>query len=203
MQKIKLLKTFWLTFFTLLVTVSYAQTWELKKQKNGISIYTRSYKNSKFKEYKAVMVANTTLEKAYKTILDGNNLWRWSYKTERSEVLAKLSDSSYVFYIKNNLPWPVLNRDHLSLVTVEEKTPKRIKITLQPYNTLPIPKQPNTIRITNFNGVWLLEQKPYGIKVTQQLFGDPEGNLPAWFLNSLLTTSPYQSFIKLRALLEQ
>jgi hypothetical protein len=191
-----------LLFYLLASFTCLAQEWELKKDKNEIKIYTRSISYSKIKEYKAVMTVNTTLKQAFNVIMDAENLWKWNYKTENSRILKKVSETSQIIWIKNNLPWPVLNRDHISLVKVVEHTSSKIKITLTPDITVYHPKEKHTIRVANFNGYWLLEKTKQGIRITQQLFGDPGGNMPSWLLNSLITTAPYHSFANLKDILE-
>lgn len=196
------MKKLLLLLLLLATTWGHAQQWELKKNKKGVQVYTRSLSYSKIKEYKAITIVNATLNEVYNAIMDADNLWKWSYKTESSRVLKKVSNTSQIIWIKNNLPWPVLNRDHISLVKVIEHSPNRIKITLTPNTSVFHPKEKHTVRITNFNGYWLLEKTKQGVRVTQQLFGDPGGNMPSWLLNSLITTAPYHSFVNLKEILE-
>ena len=47
-------------------------------------------------------------------------------------------------------------------------------------------------------GYWLLEENEGQTKVTQQLFINPEGNLPPFVINSLLIKGPYNTFKNLR-----
>ena len=62
-----------------------------------------------------------------------------------------------------------------------------------------IPEREKTIRIKNLMGYWLLEQKAdQETMVTQQLFLNPEGSLPAFVINSLLVKGPFKTFQDLR-----
>lgn len=179
-------------------TLTFSQdSWKLKKDRNDIQIYTRSYPNSKFKEYKAVMVVNTTMEAAKKIILDADQLKDWNYKTSRSRLIKKIDDNNYIFYLFNDMPWPVLNRDHVSDVIVTYPSNTSVLITITPNNNV-LPHTDGTVRITNFKGFWLLEEVEKGVSITNQLFGDPEGGVPSWLVNSQLVKSPYTSFNNLK-----
>lgn len=180
----------------------HAQDWELKKDKNGIKIYTRRSENADIKEYKAVTLIKTDVAAALKVITDGDNLWKWNDKTSDSKTLKTLSETEFVFWMKNDLPWPLKNRDLVTRVKITEQGDKSIKITLSPEATHTIPEDSNSIRITSFKGHWLLAPKGNYVEVTQQLYGDPGGTLPAWIVNTLLTSAPYRTFLNLKEILE-
>ena len=81
-----------------------AQKWELNKNKNGITIYTRSLDSTQINEYKAVLLSNTTIEKALKVITDGDNLWKWNHNTSKSKTLKRLGNNEFFIWMKNDLP---------------------------------------------------------------------------------------------------
>ncbi|MBT8310403.1 MAG: lipid-binding protein [Flavobacteriaceae bacterium] len=177
------------------------ENWRLKKDRNGVKIYSRDYPNSKFKEYKAIMVVKTSLQEVKAIVLDADNLKNWNYKTSKSKLVKKIDENKFIFYLFNDMPWPVLNRDHVSDVAVTYPNDKSIRINISPNNDI-LPENKGTVRITNFKGFWLLEETSKGISITHQLFGDPEGGVPAWLVNSQLVKSPYTSFNNLKDLLE-
>ncbi len=184
----------------LALPITAQDSWELKKDRNDIKIYTRKYPNSKFKEYKAQMTVNTSIEIVKGIILDADKLKDWNYKTSKSNVIKKIDDDNYIFYLFNDMPWPVLNRDHVSDVVVTYPTDKSVLITITPNNDV-LSENDAVVRITNFKGFWLLEETNTGILITNQLFGDPEGGVPSWIVNSQLVKSPYTSFNNLKKLL--
>lgn len=61
----------------------------------------------------------------------------------------------------------------------------------------------NTLRIQDLIGFWLIESLENKVKVTQQLYIDPEGSLPNFVINSLLVSGPYKTFLTLRNKLEK
>lgn len=181
----------------------FSQDWKLKKDKNGIKVFVRELDSSSIYEYKAVLVANSTPEKAIKIITDGNNLWKWNHQTSESKTIKEYSDREFVFWMKNDFSWPVKSRDNVVKVNVHFREGDTIKIDLLPEQSNLVPVNENCIRMTDFKGHWLIISKTENkIEVTQQLYGDPEGNLPTWVLNMLLTNTPYNTFLNLKELLE-
>lgn len=176
------------------------ESWELKKDDDGIKIYTKDYPDSKFKEYKAEMTVNTSLETVKSIILDAENLKNWNYKVSKSRLIKKNDDNNYTIYLYNDMPWPVKNRDHISNLIVTYPNSKSILLSITPNNEV-LPKYDDIVRITNFKGYWLLEETGKGIRITNQLFGDPEGDIPSWLVNSKLVKSPFTSFSNLKKLL--
>ena len=193
----------YLLFITVLFLTSvHAQEWTLKKDRNGIKVFTRKLKSSKFREYKVVMQVKTTADKALATILDGDNLWKWNYKTSKSKTVKKISSHKRIIWMKNDFNWPVLNRDNVSLLTVFENVNGSYRITIAPETSYKVSKEKNVIRVTNFKGYWFINPKGNHVEITHQIYGDPKGRLPSWVLNSVLTAAPYYSFKNLKRLLE-
>ncbi len=169
----------YLFVFCFSVTGFSQDSWELKKDRNGVNIYTRDYPNSKFKEYKAQMTVKTTLDVVKNIILDAEHLKDWNYKTSRSSVLRTINENRYIFYLFNDMPWPVMNRDHVSDVVVTYPTEKSVLITITPNNNV-LPETNGVVRITNFKGFWLIKETDKGVSITNQLFG--EWNACKWQL---------------------
>jgi len=189
--------------FTMNNNPSGKSVWTLKKDRKGIKVYTRKSGISKLHEFKAVTDVKTSMEMAIKTITDGDNLWKWNYKTSESKTIEKISDHEFVIWMENDFNWPIKDRDNVSRLKVEpiENGGYRINITPETSN-IPVPVK-NNIRITKFEGYWQLIPKGVHIEITQQLYGDPEGMLPHWLVNNVLTSAPYHSFSKLKELLEK
>ena len=188
--------------FLIVIYKGHAQEWELKKDKKGVKVYTRESASSKIKEYKAVMLVKTSLDTALKILTDGDNLWKWNHRTPESKTVKIISDNEFVFWMNNNLPWPLKNRYHLSRIKVLRKENDTIIINISPETIYTIPEAENSIRIENFKGYWSLIPQGDYVEITQQLYGDPGGNIPTWVINTVLASAPYNSFLNLKELLE-
>ncbi|MEM9679194.1 MAG: START domain-containing protein, partial [Bacteroidota bacterium] len=159
---------------------SYAQdTWELKKSEDDIEVYTRRVNDSKVKEYKAVSTINTSMDYILNELLTAPE-YTDACEAGISYYVKQLSDNQHVFYVHQDLPWPVRDRDVVTLVTVNKLSDSKYKLTIE---GLPegVPEKKQMLRIKELMGYWLLEEKEANqIMVTQQMFLNPEGSLPAF-----------------------
>lgn len=199
------MKLLFVICFLLIVFSSYCQEqeWELKRNTNNIQVYTRELDSTKINEYKAILKVNTSLEKVLEVLTDGNGLKNWNYKTPESELIAKISETEFIVWMQNDLPWPISDRDNISRVTINQVSEEVYKIDISPADSTYIKANKNVIRMDNFKGNWLIRNVDKNtVEITQQMYGDPNGSLPAWLINSILTTFPYHSFEKLKGILE-
>lgn len=194
---------FSLLILLLLITcLSQAQSnWKLKKDVNDIKIYTRAVANEKLEEYKAVTIINTAIEKVVKELVTAPEYYK-ECESGISYHVKELKENQHVFYAHKDLPWPIKDRDLITLLTVEKLSESKYKLKLE---CLPdaIPEKEKTIRIKKLMGFWLLEEMSNTTKVTQQLFINPEGTLPAFVINNLLVKGPFKTFSELRATLQE
>lgn len=197
-----MVKYFLLSILFLGINFGYCQSaWELKKNEDGIRVYTRETTTSAINEFKAEAVFKTTLDYLVQVITDAENLKQWNYKTSKSRLLERTTNNTLIIYMYNDFGWLVKDRDHISELTVVPLSKTTIKITI---NSLPtyLPETANAIRIEEFSGFWLLEKIPAGIRVTQQMYGNPKGHVPALLVNATLAKAPLHTFTQLKKLLE-
>ncbi|OEK09588.1 hypothetical protein A8C32_12860 [Flavivirga aquatica] len=172
------------------------EEWVLKKNTNNIKIYTRHQKDFAFDEYKATTLVNTPINDVLTELLDAPKYYE-NCPSGISHYIKPIGGNKHVFYAHKEFPWPIKNRDIVTLLTVKKISDKKIKLTLE---SLPneIPKKDKTIRIKILMGHWLLEESnDEKTKITQQLFLDPEGSLPPFIVNTLLIKGPYRTFSQL------
>jgi len=187
-------------FFLLICIHSFSQTeWKLKKDTNAIKIFTRSLPNESFDEYKAQTVIDNPIEGILNELLTAPKYFE-NCPSGVSYYVKQLNDNQHVFYAHKDLPWPLKDRDLVTLLTVNKISDKKYKLTLESLPNV-IPEKEKTLRIKKLMGFWLLEEIDKKTKVTQQLFVNPEGSLPKFVVNSLLVKGPYKTFSDLRNVL--
>jgi len=192
-----MLKNIFLIVLLITSIASIAQSeWELKKDANAIKIYTRRIPNQSIDEYKAITIIDTKINNVVAELLSAPK-YNKANESGVSYYVKQLSENQHVFYAHKPLPWPIRDRDIITLLTVEKISDSKYKLALE---SLPnaIPEKEKTIRIKNITGHWLLEEDGNKTKVTQQLFVNPEGTLPAFVINSLLIKGPFKTFSELR-----
>lgn len=168
--------------------------WELKKEKSGIEIYTRSVDGSSFDEFKAITtIPNTNLSDVLNVILDVKNYESLYADCMNPKVLKQDGKWYDIHYIQTKGPFTVKDRDSV----IEQKTEiskngKHARITL---NSLPdyVPENKNIVRIQKGMGFWELQEDNNNVKVTYQFHGEPGGDIPAWLANSFVVTHPFKT----------
>jgi hypothetical protein len=182
--------------------VSQQRPWDLAVNKEGIKVYTRKTDSVAIKEYKVTMQVKSPIDTVLKKVLDIKNLKHWSYRIAESTLIKKINDSTWIFYIHNDVEWPVKDRDHVSKVQLFKKSDE-YNILLSPYNNF-VKEKNDVVRLTKFRGVWTLKKIDRNCtQVTQQLYGDPESNIPPFFINMLIAKAPFHTFRNMKSQLEQ
>lgn len=121
--------------------------WNLKKDHNGIKVFSRKSSVYKFDELKVECEFEGRISQLAAVILDVSNQPKWVYKTAQSQVLKEISPTELFFYTEINCPWPFENRDMVvkmnikqdklsKLMTIEarnapgylEEKPKKVRI---------------------------------------------------------------------------
>lgn len=173
----------------------------LALDKEGIKIYLTKLDTTPFKEYRAIMTVKANIDSVAKQILDIKSLQKWNFKTRKSELIRKVSDTSWIFYMNHHLGWPIQDRDHVSKVTLIKKEAEQT-ITIFPANNV-LKEKEGIVRLKNFKGYWYLKKiSENQTLVMQQIYGNPGGSIPAFMVNMVVTKGPFESFKELRKRVE-
>ena len=178
-------------------SINAQESWTLKKNMEGIRIYTRSVEGKNIKEYKAITWVDAPMEAVIQELLTAP-VYLNTPLPDVSYLVSEENNSEYVFYVKKELPWPIRDRDVVTSLKIAHKDQKQCKLLLK---ALPegLPKSKGILRVKELMGHWLIETSEEGkTKVVQQLFFDPEGTLPDFLVNSLLVRGPFQTFSDLK-----
>lgn len=198
-QVFLLIFLFW--FPGLLTT--YAQgNWELKKNENGIEVYTRQLATGKLKEIRVVCELDATLPGLISVLQDVNNHKNWVYSTRTSRLIKKINAQTLVYYTESDMPWPVTDRD-LAVELYINPVPENQQYTIQA-KSVPeyIPAKPNLVRVPYSLALWKIIPADNKLKIDYTFSVDPGGSIPAWLVNTTAAIGPYNSFVKLREVLK-
>lgn len=171
--------------------------WQLVKDNQGIQVFVRTNDTTKFKEFKAQMEVPAHPEEVLNVIWDGDHLYEWHYQTSESKLIRKINNNQQVVYMRNDLPWPLQDREVYTLMKLKQQTPQIFRIDLLPSSGNYDFKN-KIIRIKNFKGHWYLEQSPKGTIVIQEMQGDPGGSIPPFLFNIFLANGPFSTFLELK-----
>src|SRR3954447_21774352 len=102
---------FWILILLPLFFLSNGEEWKLKKNENGIEVYTRYAENSPLKEVRVVTVMQSSLAAIVALLLDIKNYPHWIYACSEASTLNVINDHDEHHYQVTRLPWPLSNRD--------------------------------------------------------------------------------------------
>lgn len=202
--KFLLLSVFVLSLSQLIHSPSFADSdWQLRKDKKGIQVYTRSVAGTDFDAFKAEIILDTTLSTLMAVHTDVAYVKEWMKDCDESELLSELTPTGYTAYFKTDSPWPVKDRDYALRYTIAQD-PKTHAVKLSFITEVGlVPKSDDCVRITKINGFWEMtplqsEEGQHQVKVNYQVEADPGGSVPSWLANSFVVDQPYESLQKLR-----
>jgi hypothetical protein len=176
------------------------EEWKLKKSKYNIDIYTRSYPDSAFKEFKATSIIDTTFEELLQELYDAP-MYTPCCVFNLSYLISIDKEDSRFFYYKQEMPWPLKDRDVVTELKLVEQTEDRIYLTIETVVDV-LDVKDNCLRIEKLSGFWLLEKEGDGIRATQQIHMDPGGRVPAIVVNPLIVKGPFKTFAELHRKLD-
>lgn len=187
-------------FITLFVFLFYPESeWDLKKEKSGIEIYTRSLEGSSFDEFKGVTtIENCNLQDVLFELFDVENYDKLFPDCLNQELLKQYSQWHQIHYIQTKGPFPVKDRDSIFEQIAEiDETGKSALVTLKPRSDY-IPAKKGIVRIPDGKGFWKLQEENNNVKVIYQFHGEPGGDVPAWLANSFVVSHPYKTLENLK-----
>jgi hypothetical protein len=179
--------------------------WSLKRDAEGIKIYTRSLTDasSNVKALRVTLTTAGTPAALAKILLDIPGQKNWVYSTKSSRVLKKVSESEVIYHSEKTMPWPVTNRDavmHLRIATAANGV-MNVRAATTDY---PYAKKDDVIRVPSSTVVWrVTPTSPTEIKIEYEATLDPGGSVPAWVTNLFITKGPYETFKKLKTMLAE
>lgn len=179
------------------------QDCKLKKDQDGIKVYTCHTDTSRFKSIVAEFDLHTTQDQLAQFILDVAGYTRWQYNTIEAKSIKIISGSEQIYRTVVEAPWPVADRDMVVNIKVRHDQSNRgMMITTESQAGI-LPPVNGFVRVPSSRGVWTVRQKNKNqlhIKYTMQI--DPGGAVPVWLVNWVCAQAPYQSFKNLKKILE-
>jgi hypothetical protein len=177
--------------------------WTLRREKDGIDIYSRPSDCSKINDIRVDMDLTGTVEQLAAILRDVNNYTDWVYATRTARMIRKVSENEFIYYAEVGTPWPAANRDYYA----------DLKITLNPaihsMNVVSVgmkdfqPEKKDFVRVPMSRGSWTVTtQSTRKIHLQYILQIDPGGSIPAWILNSFVAKAPLETFSNLKKKME-
>lgn len=183
-------------------TQVYAWSLEPTDEDSPVQVWTQAVPNSSFKAFKGQVVINQPLAKTYAVIHDTKNIPKWYHNTPIAKKLKIINENQSLTYSVTKTPWPVNDRDSVTLVT---NTPLNNGGMLIKLKAMPdaYPLQKGKIRIPRLDGFWkLIPKNEKQTEVTFQISAEPGGEIPSWLANAMVIDMPFYTLTNLKNRLE-
>ena len=194
---------------SLLVFLSFSacpaqEEWILKSDKGEIRTYSKRVADSKINAVKIVSVFPASLTQFVSVILDIASYDKWIYNSRSTKLIKQVSPADLYYYSEVAFPWPTVNRDFVSHITVRQDAQTKI-VSVDANNVSGlVPVKPNMVRITRSSGRWIITPLAKDqVKVEYILQVDPGGDLPAWLINPFASKGLVETFKNLRTQLKK
>ena len=195
-------------FFSLVVSLLFTQSaiaaeWELQREENGITIYTRPVPNSGIREFKGIAEVDHNAKMILAILRDSDRFKTWFPNTPESKLVERNGNVS-VQYSVMDAPWPVSDRDNvLRSVTSHDDETGQIQIQVAAAPDA-YPERPDRVRVKKATGNWILEPlSDYKTRVTFQMHLEPGGGIPEWLTNARVVDSPFEALTNMREILSR
>lgn len=175
--------------------------WELKKDKDGIQVFTRKIEGSPMRAFRGEMDLATSLDKIESLFKDVVRFTEWSPGAKKVEPLEEGSNSR-TFYLQTEAPWPVTDRDGIYQFNFVRAAGK-LTITAK---CLPeyLPPRKKHVRVPKSDGYWQFEEQAGGlIHIVYENHSEPGGSIPGWLANSAVVNLPFESLQNLRQMVQK
>lgn len=176
--------------------------WELKIEKDGISVYTAADENSSFKKFKLLATLDATVNTVATIIADVEHGDRWAESVEPGKIIKRISPSEFIFTQELKMPFPFTNRILIQRCVITTQPNGNVRIEMA------VDKDAFTytgdlVVVPYSKGYWFIEQNGEQVDLEYSFLVDPGGNIPAWLVNTFLVDNPYNSIKNLKVILAQ
>jgi hypothetical protein len=177
-----------------------ADEWQLKKDEEGIQVYTRSVEGFSYKAIRAeVQLQQTRLSSVVALIRNSPECPQWSATCSSATIIEWVSELENFVHTVSELPWPVKDRELVSHV-IWSQDPQSLIVTMRG-NAVEgkLQASQGNVRITDARIGWeVISLADGSARVTFTAHIDPTSILPGWVSNFLLVDSPFKTLQGLR-----
>ena len=173
-------------------------SWNLRKDKDDITVYTRKVENSKILEYKASVTIDVPLEKVLSIYEDVTKLPSWFHQCVGAQLVEDEGPLQKIIYVVMDLTGPVATRDVVFKQVKSVEVNGEVSYTLEAVPDK-FPLQKGKVRMPYLNSIWRFTSLPDGrTEVYFRQHSDPGGSIPAFLINRLVVDIPFHSLKNLR-----
>lgn len=173
--------------------------WNLRKDEDGIKVWTRKVDGSPIDEFKSVMTVDVPQEKVFAFYEQVDRYKDWFYQCSSARILEEKGNERLIYYVMD-MPWPVSDRDSVYVRTKSAEPDGTLTVRLAAKPDA-YPKQPGMVRVPYLKVLWHFKALPGGkTEIYFQEHCDSGGHIPSSLVNALCVGMPFKTLQKLRQL---
>ncbi len=177
-------------------------SWELKKDKEGIKVYTKHVEGSGLKAIRATTVFNASLETCAAVLRDIDHLTELFPDTKVAKKLSQ-TENEQVHYLEMDAPWPVADRDGAFKLTYKFDPATQTLVVDARIMPDAYPAQSGLVRLSKGGGTWTFKRiDATHTSLDYYFHGDPGGNIPTWLANSVVEENPLKMLTNFHSLVK-
>ena len=173
--------------------------WQLVKNKQDITVYTKSVVGSNILKVKTQVVINTGIHQIQKILDDVPHRKNWIPYLKSSAIAYAFSNTDKLEYSHFSAPWPASDRDFVYRLRLIYQDENRLVYHMKSENSALLPVHDNIIRAELIESMYTLTALTEQQTHVELIFhADPKGWLPVWIINIIQKTLPYMILRNLR-----
>jgi hypothetical protein len=181
------------------------EEWRLRKDEDGVQVYTRWIDASGTRKARQMRIEMTTEgnpEDVIAVIRSDRDASKWVYRAKQYYIFDIEDDQTWHTYTEMGVPWPFNNRDLVLKNQLEWSTDRslaQIKLVGVPKH---MPEVNSIQRIQHFDGLWHIERiAPDRVRVRYEIFTKSEPVLPRWIIDPIVEQGFWDTLRGMRALI--
>lgn len=196
----------WVAVLFSLAGAAFADTdegWQIRKDEQGITVYAREVADSPIDEIRASASIQAPYPVVLALLLDHTARPQWNALCQEARVLQSGTPDEQRVYFYYKMPWPVTDRDLVMALSVNDADGVAImRGTAIADDTAPAGSK--AVRVLKAREEWRIERlDENSTRVTMTALMDPAGPIPAWLINAMSVSQPYEAMEQLRLLASQ
>ena len=172
--------------------------WDLRRDKDGIVIYTKTPEDNPLKEYRVYAEIDNPLVMVYTFLTDIERRPEWVINCMDVDIIERSGNRS-IYHTCYDIPWPMSDRDlvvECESAIFTDSGRAHILTVLSDYD---YPPEEDAIRMERYREEVFLEAiAPGRTAYRVEGFADPGGKLPTWVVNMFLVDGIWDSVQRTR-----
>jgi hypothetical protein len=170
--------------------------WQKILSEDGLNVFTREMPNSKILGFKLEGVINAPIDQIMENMRNVETSAEWTPDLAEKSTLEEISDAEAITYSRNDLSWPVSDRDfvtHNKLFLHKER--KLLYVMTKSVIDQRSPPRKGIERAwLSYSNIGLRPVSEKRTYVEWTIFADPKGSIPTWVVNFYQRGFPVKFF---------